>query len=540
MTSTSFTRRPSASQPSPSSGPLAVVSERFIKSRFSDQSLPDAKKARQLHKSSSQPHYSKREHRPSDPGTSVANSSADIDLNTSVTATPSNTVSPPSVPTAAITAGLAQSSQDPALADELDYITVSAPTASSSNAISHPPDKASRILGIRHRKSMEPIPALTRNSIVSTRSAREAPPSASFTPTSPLTSLYVVSGLPKSPHTWTLADPDSVLGLHHSEGAVNRWWRPEVLGSTVSPGAGGGKKKKRGKGEEVMKGAGALTKQEVGKMLSKALKVSPIFYRSHGDCRFRHAPLQAPGMSLTFFLLIFQLSFTREVEIIASTLQPASTIHTFTFTLPAPNTPLAPSPSGDLLRASVLSATDNRSSAATFAYPYTDDPFARPSSAYLGPPSILGHGSHNSGSAANATPDINQPSSAVAYHGVCLTVWSHADAERSSAIRRTLEAGRSRKESAQSLVASRLKNLRADVAGVVDGGDPTIQARRSAKKSARGPWADVETDGETEGEGAMSESDFEIASTIGHGPGESTLFLPGDTVFWLPYALSEW
>jgi hypothetical protein len=56
---------------------------------------------------------------------------------------------------------------------------------------------------------------------------------------------------------------------------VNRWWRPEVLGSTVSPGAGGGqkKKKKNGKHEEIMKGAGALGKQEVGKMLSKALKV---------------------------------------------------------------------------------------------------------------------------------------------------------------------------------------------------------------------------------------------------------------------------
>jgi hypothetical protein len=40
-------------------------------------------------------------------------------------------------------------------------------------------------------------------------------------------------------------------------------------------------------------------------------------------------------------------------------------------------------------------------------------------------------------------------------------------------------------------------------------------------------------------DGAVSESDFEVASTVGHGPGESTLFLPGDTVFWLPYALSE-
>lgn len=115
---------------------------------------------------------------------------------------------------------------------------------------------------------------------MSSRSLRDAPPVASHVPTLPLTSLYVVSGLPKSPHTWTLADPDSVLGLHHSDSAVNRWWRPEVLGSTVSPGAGGGgKKKKRGaKPEEILKGAGALSKQEVGKMLSKALKVSNTYF----------------------------------------------------------------------------------------------------------------------------------------------------------------------------------------------------------------------------------------------------------------------
>jgi EEF1A N-terminal glycine/lysine methyltransferase len=166
------------------------------------------------------------------------------------------------------------SPDDTGLADELDYITVTAPPLDAITSPSQSrPDKASRILGIKHRRSMEPIPGSARNSIVSTRSARDAPPIASFTPTLPLTSLYVVSGLPKSPHTWTLADPDSVLGLHHGEGAVNRWWRPEVLGSTISPGAGGGKKKKRGKTEEVMKGAGALSKQEVGKMLSKALKV---------------------------------------------------------------------------------------------------------------------------------------------------------------------------------------------------------------------------------------------------------------------------
>jgi len=52
------------------------------------------------------------------------------------------------------------------------------------------------------------------------------------------------------------------------------------LGSTVSPGACGGKKKRKlrkVKGDnEVLKGAGALSKQEVGKLLSKALKVGSI------------------------------------------------------------------------------------------------------------------------------------------------------------------------------------------------------------------------------------------------------------------------
>ncbi|KAJ4486134.1 DENN domain-containing protein [Lentinula aciculospora] len=373
---------------------------------------------------------------------------------------------------------------------EDDFVNISRAAGADLHS-SHTGNKAARVLGLI-QPPMSAVLASGRNSIVSTRSARDALPSASITPSLPLASLYLVSGLPKSPHTWTLADPDAVLGLHHSDGAVNRWWRPEVLGSTVSPGAGGGKKKRRGKAEEI-KGAGALSKSEVGKMLSKALK----------------------------------LSFCREVEVIASTLQPASTVHTFTFTLPAPNTPLAPTPSGDLLRTSVLS--DNRSSVTpSFSHPYYGDPFARPSSTYLGGP--------RPGSSAAETPDMFSSGGTITYHGVCLLLWSHADAERSTAIRRTLEASRSRKESNQSsLVTSRLKNLRSDA---LDHVDPTSLARKSARKSARGPWADAETDAETEAEGGISESEYEVASTVGHGPGESTLFLPGDTVFWLPYALT--
>lgn len=212
--------------------------------------------------------------------------------------------------------------------------------------------------------------------------------------------------------------------------------------------------------------------------------------------------------------------------------------------------------STDLLRASVLSAnTDPRSSVLTFPYPYTDDPFsrhARPSSAFLGPPSSFlsphGHGPGASSMGGN-NPGVKNTYSSntnpnITYHGVCLTVWSHADAERSAAIRRTLEASRARKESGQSLV-SRVKSSHGSIAST----DPSNQARRRARMSARGPWggnatdAETDNDGETDADidaGAVSESDFEVASTVGHGPGESTLFLPGDTVFWLPYALSTY
>ncbi|KAH7883590.1 DENN domain-containing protein [Phlebopus sp. FC_14] len=481
-------RRPSVQPPAVAASPSVLsISEKMLKNRASEHSF--ARNPSIKSNASSPPQNSL---------INILNSNnLPLSSTTTTTTTTTNTTS--------------------ALADELDYITVSPPKKSSLDKLDPPRtrqlDKASRILGIAHRKSMEPIPASNRTSIVSTRSVPNTP--TQHTPTLPLTSLYVVSGLPKSPHTWTLADPDAVLGLHHSEGAVARWWRPEVLGSTVSPGAGGGKKKKKSaKGEpaEVLKGAGALSKAEVAKMLSKALK----------------------------------LSFTREVEIIASTLQPASTIHTFTFTLPAPSTPLAPVPSDiGLLRGSVLTA-DRSSAAPTFSFPYTDDPFAnaRPSSAFLGPPSVLAPPPASPASHIYEKQAVGGASSGtITYHGVCLTVWSHADAERSAAIRRTLEAGRARKESAQSLVASRLKVLRSSIGHGPASGSSAEAARRVSKRATRGQWPG--TDGETDGEGAetdagaISESDFDVASTVGgHGPGESTLFLPGDTVFWLPYALS--
>jgi nicotinamide N-methyltransferase len=257
MAHMALSRRPSVPPTAVAATPVPTGGEKVLKSRWSDQSIPadSASEKRTRPKTASSV-------------SAKITTASDSKRNTALNSTsPVINISP-----------LNNShSIDTGLADELDYITVDAPSDPIAQvSASHlRPDKASRILGIKHRRSMEPIPASARTSMVSTRSARDPPIAASFTPTLPLSSLYVVSGLPKSPHTWTLADPDAVIGLHHNEGAVNRWWRPEVLGSTISPGAGGGKKKKRGKTEEIMKGAGALSKQEVGKMLSKALKVCP-------------------------------------------------------------------------------------------------------------------------------------------------------------------------------------------------------------------------------------------------------------------------
>jgi len=200
-----------------------------------------------------------------------------------------------------------------------------------------------------------------------------------------------------------------------------------------------------------------------------------------------------------------------------------------------------------LLRSSVLSATtsDRPTSNATSLFPYHDGfSQAHQSTSFLGLPSLFPHGAGSTahvdqlGAGGGAgTPDA--PNSTITYHGVCLTVWSHADAERSAAIRRTLEANRSRKESAQSLVAARLKGLRADAQ------DPVLQARRNSKRGGRGPWVpngattDGETDIDGETDGGVSESDYEVGSRQSHNPGESTLFFPGDAVFWLPYALSN-
>ncbi|KAF8308867.1 hypothetical protein DL93DRAFT_2063479 [Clavulina sp. PMI_390] len=339
--------------------------------------------------------------------------------------------------------------------------------------------------------------------------------------TLPLTSLYLVSGLPKSPQTWTLADHDSTAGVHHSEGAVGRFWRAEVLGSSVTPGVG--KKKRRGKGvgdDHSSKRLGTLSKTDLGKMLSKSLK----------------------------------LSFTREVEIIASTLQPASTVHTFTFALASSATDdgMPHTHANGLMRTSILSATttaDNRTAAGASTYnPYMDPSLPRPSSTYLGPTAGVGTpgvGAFDPNSlrggvgtlAGGAVPGTT-------YYGVCLTVWSHADEERTAAIRRTLEAAA--RNRGTSTVGGAAQNGVGGSGAATGKGTrlnkystaTTVSSRKSKKSGVGGPWSATDVDDTDADVDGFSDADMSGMSLGGLGVGASTLFLPPNTVFWLPYALT--
>ncbi|KAG8906211.1 hypothetical protein FRB99_007356 [Tulasnella sp. 403] len=306
----------------------------------------------------------------------------------------------------------------------------------------------------------------------------------------PLTTLYLVS----------------VAGVHHSEGAVGRWWRAEVLGSTITPGVGGGKdkKKKRGvknsssrNGGESAETKAGLAKGDLGKMLSKSLK----------------------------------LSFTREVEIIASTLQPASTIHSFTFSIPNSRGLTAPS-SNNHLRSSVFSNTTansgtigDRTSAATYmGQPPLGMHFGVPGGSHIGinQPDLELSQNGGDGKAKETT-----------YHGVCLTVWSHADEERTAAIRRTLETAAYARNRAHKISMSSMATSIAP--SVATSNARSAGPSRPRKRSV--PWSGTEVDeSETDG-GAMTESEADFAGNA-DGAGASTLFLPQNTVFWLPYALT--
>lgn len=151
--------------------------------------------------------------------------------------------------------------------------------------------------------------------------------------------VYLVAGLPKNPATWSLSDhADSGSPPAHSLNAVQRFWRPEVLASTVTGEVAGDEvhtlegERVKGKGkagrkqkEQPRQELVTLSKEEISRIQGKAMK----------------------------------LAFTRDVEILATTVQPPSTLSTFSFQIPRAQAIKAPGLAGATVSASTCSCLDS-------------------------------------------------------------------------------------------------------------------------------------------------------------------------------------
>ncbi|MCO5549586.1 hypothetical protein L7F22_003058 [Adiantum nelumboides] len=243
--------------------------------------------------------------------------------------------------------------------------------------------------------------------------------------------LYAVFGLPKDPSVWTLAEEDCVIGVHHLDGAIDRFWRPEVLGCSICPppaevlghtqassasldeqsGASkwegrtstkDEKKSQSPKFIEMNDGRGATEKAETARVLSKALK----------------------------------LSFTREVEVVAEQghYPPKATSHTFSFSVPTiPSSGEAYERTADGRKVAMATGVSVGGAANGVGEGY-------------------GLTSHRNGSNNGYGNSNDEGPRLATFYGVALTVWSAADEKRAKVIRK--ELAKAKKQSGGNLSKS--------------------------------------------------------------------------------------
>lgn len=185
-----------------------------------------------------------------------------------------------------------------------------------------------------------------------------------------------------------------------------------------------------------------------------------------------------------------KLAFPREVEVIASTVQPPSTTHCFSFVVP-PAAAIVTDAMGAIGQEWDLAL------------------------------------------ATSSGTDTTGPSQT--WYGACLTVWSHADRSRSEAIRRTAEEGSKAKSAAiaravKAAAAGRKFGAKLQAASRSPMGIlPTPEGLAGRKWSAATSASGTETE---DTEAFVSESEFE-------GPASRLPIaqVPVGTPFWLPYSL---
>ena len=344
-------------------------------------------------------------------------------------------------------------------------------------------------------------PSTKSNYLEPPRLTSVRPPNSSTLATqTPLASLYLVSGLPKDPAAWVYADEESISSVHHSPNAVGRWWRAETLGTSASPGIiipgvdSNGKKKR----------VGGMPKNEVNKVLAKALK----------------------------------LSFTQEVEIISSSLQPPSTMHSFSFSVSTqnPNNAYASHSINSQHTSSFKSGWNNTTSSNGSS---NQKKYDSSNNYSYRPPDVLG--------LSDVQPGVDKDGRKT-YYGVTLQVWSHADPTRAQAIRKALLTHPRRSESVSVASTTKREKIMQKRFGTgnVSGNGGADEASRILASSIASETEDFDTINDTETIGGTTDvfSDINDAIPTGLNAGlayeEAPLsgIVPEETLFWLPYCLT--
>lgn len=268
----------------------------------------------------------------------------------------------------------------------------------------------------------------------------------------------------KDPSQWALSDKDSILGVQPLEDSLGVFWRPDMLGSTFS-------------GEKS---------EDWGKKGSQRGNSNPV----RRDATTRAVPGAGPEGASRLVARTMKYAHPKDLEVVNSTLAPPTTCHTFTF---------------NVSRQSTLVAMSSQRQSAV------DTDFKPPGAV---PP------------AGQEQLRGTTSSSDLVFYGVTLTIWSHADKDRSTKLK-----------------DFKLRRIRADSAL-----SETAAKERAARRRGKTPWlpmAAKRTGGAsdyTASETGMSDSDLDTtftATELDYSMGDVSPAYGGDCdVFWLPYALT--
>nr|XP_031858204.1 uncharacterized protein CI109_006347 [Kwoniella shandongensis]KAA5525276.1 hypothetical protein CI109_006347 [Kwoniella shandongensis] len=321
-----------------------------------------------------------------------------------------------------------------------------------------------------------------------------------------LASLYLVSGLGKATAQWSMADLDTSRGVQPLEDSLGLFWRPELLGSAFSGDRTGTDQPTTAIRDRKDSKASTFTQSGLSKNLQG-----------------KYVSDAGPDGAQKLVAKTLKFAHPRDVEVVNSTLSPPTTCHAFTFTIPR----------HDTLAADGRSRLDSAISLGG-GLPNNYSTLSANEAGLLRHPGI--------GGPNGLTKPTTSKTNTITFYGVTLTVWTHADRDRSI----QLKGIKTRYERAK-LAQDSLHSMGRKASTTPRGGAGGREKRRTSLGFLMGRNRS-ESDFETET--GMSDSDLEGGPMRRSGKGDrlSTVdsvtedvamaFDESSDIFWMPYAIT--